>query len=473
VSWIELKSRAARSFKGLEDMAHIVMRLLLTASGPHQRVTEVLVSSLEVRNSNGRLIVDSACREKLGWKDRLIKWARYVFPLTPEEEPARPSLPIEKFKLPFEPLIPQQPLKENIEFFPDSHFPAHPVKWSNVSKTSTVAHFGHVLHPYQPDNPEPALSDLLSSTERRVFSPVTPPANHLAQLEATDSDAAPMIGTKFILLLRFWPSPSTNPATDNSMPGGKKSAHAGNTPPAPVLELRLAMSDDEVQGVESLRAIRQIHHTDVLLPSSPVDVRFTQTQYEDLQAPDRAALALWQPITDFLEPARLDVKNGKLEMPPRQRFPIPVRLITANPFAWGGSSPPPDELQGEDPDELVSISYEFVGLELHRSATLPFDGHQLTYTSIEAGQGGGRRAEVTLEPVQMTPPTSSPTSSSSTTPGDTSTPSADALSAGPSLSSSSPSSPPAVVDNYVLQQKFLEACSAFIANESLWSSKET
>jgi len=454
-------------------MAHIVMRLLLTASGSQQRVTQVLVSSFEGRDSKGRLIVDSACREKLGWKDRLTKWARYVFPLAPEEESAGPSLPIEKFKLPFEPLILPEHLKENIEFFPDSHFPAHPVKWSNASKTSTVAHFGHVLHPYQPNNSETALSDLLLSTQRRVFSPITPSAIHLAQLEATDSDTAPIIGTKFTLLLRFWPSPSTNPATDNSVPGGKKSAHAGDTPPAPVLELRLAMSDDEVQGVEGLRAIRQIHHTDALLPSSPVDVRFTQTQYEELQAPDRAALALWQPITNFLEPARLDVKNGKLEMPPRQRFPIPIRLITADPSAWGDSSSLPDELQGEDPDELVSISYEFVGLELHRSATLPFDGHhQLTYTSIEAGQGGGRRAEVTLEPLEMTPPASSPSPSSSTNPGDTSTSSADTSSTNTSSSSSSSSSPPDVVDNYLLQQKFLEACSEFIANESLWSGTE-
>jgi hypothetical protein len=177
-----------------------------------------------------------------------------------------------------------------------------------------------------------------------------------------------------------------------------------------------------------------------MLPSSLVDIRFAQTQYETLQARDHETLAAWQPLADLLKNARLDLEAGKIEMPPRQRIPVPRRLFTTNPSPPSpsasittddNSTDQPQQLQShEDPDDLVSISYEFVGLELHRSATLPFESHQLTYTSVEAGQGGGRRAEVTLEPVEFadTPPS----------------------------------------DYKDIQEDFLACCSRLVADRSLW-----
>ncbi|KAI3327403.1 hypothetical protein HD806DRAFT_392466 [Xylariaceae sp. AK1471] len=441
VTWIELKSRAAKSFTGLEDMAHIVFRLLLTASGS-QQATSTLLSPNLANNFSGRLIEDLTSKDKLVWKDRLAKWARYVFPLTPKESIGVGAIPIKEFELPFEPLRQTRNLKDGLEFFPETQFPFHPVKWSNTLQTSTVAHFGQILHPYQPSTPTPLLSDLLASPNRRIFAPKTPHPLYLAQFDApSEKGSPPLVITKSTLVLRFWPSPSSNPATkpDSSRNKNKKvSSHAGDTPPAPVLELRLATSDREVEGIESLRAIKCMHHTDVMLPSALVDVRFTQTQYETLQARDRTMLAAWQPLADFLKHARLDLEEGKLEMPPRQRFPVPRRL-----FATAPSSSPPTTTNSnsadeqaqqpqEEPDDLVSILYEFVGLELHRSASLPFEGHQLTYTSVEAGQGGGRRTEVTLEPVEF---------------------------------STAPSSD----YKLLLQDGFLACCSRFVMDHSLWS----
>ncbi|KAI0532815.1 hypothetical protein GGR58DRAFT_149361 [Xylaria digitata] len=386
VTWVELASRAARGLTVLEDVAHIVFRLLLTASGS-QQPNSTLLSPTRSQPYPGRLIADVTNKGKLGWKDRLAQWARYVLPVTPKNGVVDRVLPIKEFELPFKPLENPEVLKGNLEFFPDTKFPFHPVKWPNVVQTSTTAHFGHILHPYEPSNSAPSLSDLLASTDRRVFAPSTP---HPLQLTKFETDSSLFVTTKSTLILRFWPSPSTDPV---SKPRSKKTAskRAGDTPPAPILELRLAASDRSVQGVESLRAISRTHHTDIMLPSSLVDVRFTQTQYETLQARDREALAGWQPFVDFLQNARLELEKGKLEMPPRQRFPIPRRLLTTGTSA-----------KKTNPDELESISYEFVGLEMHRSITLPYQGHQLTYTSIEAGQGGGRRAEVTLEPVEQT-----------------------------------------------------------------------
>ncbi|RYC55282.1 hypothetical protein CHU98_g10925 [Xylaria longipes] len=451
VSWIELESRAARGLTTLEDMSHVVLRLLLTAPGSPQ-ATFTLLSPTESQEHSGRLIVDATSKEKLGWKDKLSQWARFVHPTRPEmERVANPALPIKDFSLPFEPIERIEPLEENREFFQPTKFVHHPVKWSGVPQTSTVACFGQVLHPYQSANPTPPLSDLLASAERRVFVPTVPHPLHLARFETSDADSSPpLVTAKQTLVLRFWPSPSSNPKSP-----GKTSPHAGDTPPAPILELRLAASDREVLGIESLRAIRRTHHTDVLLPSSLVDVRFTQTQYETLRAPDNQTLAEYLPLADFLGRGRLDLENGKVEVPKRQRFPIPRRLFASEPSS---SSPTPTSpLTGSehleacveektDPAELpqsslgdyelISVSYEFVGLEFHRSATLPYEGHQLTYTSIEAGQGGGRRSEVILEPVEL-------------------------------LRSTTPVTEAA--DEGTLQNNFLECCSRFVAHRSLWS----
>ncbi len=443
-------------------MAHIVFRLLLTALGPPQTTSTLLSPELSQAHP-GRLIVDATCKDKLGWKDRVLPWARYVHPLTPKRSVVNAALPIEKFELPFEPLARPETVKEGLEFFPETDFPAHPVKWSNTGRTSTTAHFGHILHPYKPENQTPLLSDLLASTDRRVFAPSAPHPLHLTKFESNDPDSsATSVTTKSTLVLRFWPSPSSNPTRkpSSSEPLERPaSKHAGDTPPAPILELRLVTSDNEVEGVESLRAITRTHHTDVMLPSSPVDVRFTQTQYEMLQAPDRETLDTWQPLANFLNPARLDLENGKLEVPPRQRFPIPRRLIATDPVSPSpptSSSPsisadPPTAAEAEhihsavrwhqddnqqflDPHSLVSIYYEFVGLEFHRSTTLAFEDHELTYTSIEAGQGGGRRAEVTLEPREPLRSTSSTTAA----------------------------------DKDRLQKDFLAYCSRFATNGSIW-----
>lgn len=47
-------------------------------------------------------------------------------------------------------------------------------------------------------------------------------------------------------------------------------------------------------------------------------------------------------------------------------------------------------------NELRPVSYRFAGLELHRPLEATYDGWKLSYNSIEAGHGGGQRAELSL-----------------------------------------------------------------------------
>jgi hypothetical protein len=51
--------------------------------------------------------------------------------------------------------------------------------------------------------------------------------------------------------------------------------------------------------------------------------------------------------------------------------------------------------------EDLEVEYMFAGLEMRRSVATEVNGWKLVYTSVEAGQGGGRRAELALEGEKM------------------------------------------------------------------------
>ncbi|RYP77779.1 hypothetical protein DL771_000876 [Monosporascus sp. 5C6A] len=425
------------STRCLEDLRHIVFRLLWTALAPERASTSLYAETLPDQSS-GRFVVDRTSKDKWSWKDKMREWARYVLPLPsetlisdldpkPKVETREVGYPLRSLPLP---ILPSS--HESQEASADDTPPAQNVQWAETLETSTRAYFGHLLHAHQPDALPPPLPDLLTARHPRIFSAVTPHPLHLARLEAGGAAESTLVQTTSTIVIRFWPSPnptSGETAPPKSLSAGKTRRRAGrkakkeaeveaekaaagdemdyapNTVAgAPVLELRLATTDTEIKGVESLRAIVESHVSDVMLPSSPADLRVVQTRHATLEAAGgAAALADWQPISDFLSNARLDLARGKLEMPPRQKFPVPLRLFARpEPSAAAGVTGAGSRgrrRSPDDEDEMVSTTYEFVGLELHRSVAIPYGGQRLTYTSIEAGQGGGRRAEVSLEPI--------------------------------------------------------------------------
>ncbi|KAK7750462.1 hypothetical protein SLS62_007652 [Diatrype stigma] len=626
----------------LEDLRHVVYRLLWTALAPERAFT-ALYAETAADQTSSEFIVDKTNKEKWGWKDRMADWARYVLPLTTSEAllsngaVADSSDKINKADGPLQtlplPIFSATPRSEeaktrkplNLDELYNLASPERSVKWAENVKTTTTAHFGHLLHSYPPTGPQPPpLPELLEAHHPRIFSPVTPHPLHLAKLASTgteqgsvehssydpsidppsdpsfessfassfessfdpssepspelsseplsepssdpssdtpsdpssdpfsDSSSPPPLSfypphrpvakTKSTIVIRFWPSPNSNPGAEPALPkdvtakpargrrpkklwrdedvdaelAAEKAAeeaaeeaaaqaeYAAKARP-PILELRLATTDTEILGVESLRAVIDDGNegpsnsravSDVMLPEAPVDLRVNQTQYVDLVPPAplampadphsegaaivadwnlraREALARWPPLADFLSNARLDLASGKLDMPPRQRFPVPRRLFFADEWLRSLEKVREEEKEQEEeeqedeeeeggrniktrgriqrnekfrrdrkkksfdtlwremeqvdkrrkeaeknaPEPLLSTSYEFVGLEMHRSVSIPYDYYQdhagdgdgpshehqhkhiLTYTSIEAGQGGGRRAEVTIEPV--------------------------------------------------------------------------
>ncbi|KAI1101659.1 mitochondrial inner-membrane-bound regulator-domain-containing protein [Jackrogersella minutella] len=405
VTWIEFTSRADRGIVGLEDLREVIFRLLLTTLNPPPVTTFTLhVAGLDhieagSEGVNGRYIPDVVSKEKLSWKDKLSQWARYTLPLEPTMGSSPWKAPLAKLPLSVEPQPAPTNCNENGEFLPETPFPAHPVKWAQEYTTSTKATFGFVLHANNPSAPPPALPDLVNnnSTHPRVFAPATPHPQCLAKLEV---DAQALVTTKTTVVVHLWPSPSILPQPvrkrKTTTTTAKPKPERTYTPPAPLLELRLAVQDDEIIGVEGLRAVRQTRIADVLLPAQRVDVRLSQSQFCELSGRPED-LTTWQPLVDFLAPARLDLADGKLEMPPHQRFPVPRRLFGPDALA-------PKAKRGADaadPDELISTSYNFAGLEVRRQAAMPYrhgGPTLLTYTSVDAVRGAGPRAEVSLEP---------------------------------------------------------------------------
>ncbi|KAI1452614.1 mitochondrial inner-membrane-bound regulator-domain-containing protein [Annulohypoxylon moriforme] len=383
VTWIELKARAAQGLTRLENLSEAVFRLLLTTFTPQPGMTTSLYVTDSDDAASGRFVVDAVSRKKLGWKDRMSQWARYMLPLAPEGGRSATRKTLKRLPLPVEPHIEASEFDENKEFLPNTRFPAHPIKWAECHKVSTRAGFGYLLHENGPLASPPPLLDLPTASHSRTFAPVAPHPLHLARLEAKNDEAAhALVQTKTIVVVYFWP--------ERKNKGEREHSYAVHPP---ILELRLEASGSEVKGVESLRAIKQTHIADVMLPSCPVDIRFTQVQSYELEG-EPAKLATWQPIADFLGPARLDLARGKLDMPPQQKFPIPKRL-----FSYSDHDVPSvDRDISTDPNELISTSYMFAGLEIRRSVSMPYEGFRLTYASVDTERAGGHKTEVNLEP---------------------------------------------------------------------------
>ncbi|KAK6202192.1 hypothetical protein LQW54_008984 [Pestalotiopsis sp. IQ-011] len=434
VAWLQ---SASHDKSEVETLSHVVFRFLRTALQPEPATRTLHSTNAEaaLATKDARLTEDHSNQDKRAWKDRLSSWARLASPTSAPSaeievaeatntEGALPNLYM-KLEDPRSPLShPSEKQTEDLDqttgsteppsessaaspvsgltFQESTRFPYQPVRWSEDLKTTTAGKFGHVLSMFdrKTDSTSTTKPDLENLAARAFsFSPIVPHPLTLANLSPSLKNKNELVPTRSTILVRFFHN--------------HDSAVRALPLVAPPLELRLALSEPrsvhespKITGVHSLRAFTATHHDDVLLPASPVDLRITQTRGAALLG-SPGALSDWQPIADFLARSHLDFGAGKLEMAKQQRFQVPLRL-----FSQSSTAPPTkkkrsreqkrqeDEVtQGGDP--LRSTLYEFAGLELHRAVAVPFpedDRFDLVYTSIEAGQGGGRRAELSLQP---------------------------------------------------------------------------
>lgn len=298
-------------------------------------------------------------------------------------------------------------------------------------RVRTQAVFGHVLH----INHKKAAADLKEkgtdalAASRRTLNPLIPPITemHLPGWVPYREERQ----MTSLIVMRFNPfNPSLEPTSEA-------------TPSlAPTLELRLRASDNHILSIESLRAIAHTHVADMCLPSEYVDVRVTQRLVAELPGAVLDRAPGMEPLMQFLQDSYLEPAKGRLITPPvLNDLVLPQWLFyapeadlqstflrknvlgalydatkaaataadTESPTKKKASKRPKKDaasflvapphnpyLEAANAPHPTPTSYFFAGLEVHRSTETAYDGWQLVYTSIEAGGGGGRRAELAL-----------------------------------------------------------------------------
>lgn len=416
----------------------MIFRLLLTAH-TSARTSNNLTIYPDVEG-NGRLLVDHSNREKLSWTDRRREWARLCLPLTPKQprsannswppttdllqfkvEPTEEDLAppastyqnkLDNFYQTVSPIGLPRPKEEQTEEQTSKQVPevtdATPSGWRPF-KITTSAAFGHVLHLNEPKLTEsitrPHISSSLASWPR-TFAPLIPPVAELDLPGWTPYDGAKYRAST--ILMRF-------------VPYSEDVESVIHTERAPPLELRLSGDYDKVKAIHSLRAVNRTSISDILLPAEHVDIRTKQQQFAELPSATIDSTEGMEPLLEFLNKSRLEIAKGKLVTPPRLHNlglprwllappPPPPSIAAANTSprakrkkaaaAAAGKGQPAQHLpHTPEGNEIRRASYVFAGLEWQHTVETTYDGWKLVYTSIEAGAGGGRRAELTLEAV--------------------------------------------------------------------------
>lgn len=385
---------------------------------------------------------DAVGKEKLPWMDRRVKWARLCLPLAKSEAKYASKSPLDKDIMPYKVQVtqrdfdlPQSVLRDKEIAFhkarqgerlgipkgdrPKKELPEPKVPVAQAEPTSsgwipfrvrTNAVFGHVLH--SSDAVPESIGSLLKS--HRTFSPLIPPIDEMS-LPGWVPYRIPSNLDSY-LVLRFKPF-TDDPAVPQD-------------PFAPHLELRLKASTEDVIEIDCLHAVCHTHVADICLPSEFVDARITQRIAAKLPGRLLDMTDGLGPLTQFLRDSIINIPQANLYTPPRlTNIGLPRWMFyrpevdLKSPFlgqvvldslkgkkkkakggnlpyttAKGEKPPPPYEEQLRDASFNANrhASYLFAGLEVHRPVSTTFDGWRLTYTSIEAGQGGGRRAELSL-----------------------------------------------------------------------------
>lgn len=416
----------------------MIFRLLLTAH-TSARTSNNLTIYPDVEGK-GRLLVDHSNREKLSWTDRRREWARLCLPLMPkqprsannswppttdllqfkvaptEEDLAPPASTyqnkLDNFYQTVSPVGLPRLKEEQTEEQTSEQLPevtdATPSGWRPF-KITTSAAFGHVLHLNEPQLAEkitrPHISSSLASWPR-TFAPLIPPVAELDLPGWTPYDGAKYRAST--ILMRF-------------VPYSEDVESVIHTERAPPLELRLSGDYDKVKAIHSLRAVNRTSISDILLPAELVDIRTTQQQFAELPTVNIDSTEGMEPLLEFLNKSRLEIAKGKLVTPPRLHNlglprwllappPPPPSIAAANTSprakrkkaaaAAAGKGQPAQHLpHTPEGNEIRRASYVFAGLEWQHAVETTYDGWKLVYTSIEAGAGGGRRAELTLEAV--------------------------------------------------------------------------
>jgi hypothetical protein len=343
VLWITADGKGQLSSTDTEDAADVVLRLL--RKRPTQEVAgdqQIIVRAKKGQNPvrNGTFVPHHREKRSMSWQDKLVPWSRFAISIKKPLDPGAKGLRLSgKINLP----------RSNLSI-------PEPNAYSQLSAT-----FGHVLH----SNPELGV-ETTSRVRRRILSPVVP---HPASFTNITADGDGSMEKHTAIILNFAPAPP-------------ESNELGANLPEVRLRLPVDVDNDFTEFAmpsdSSLYAILPQRQKDVLLPTESVDVRLLRQCLVPLDVSQPSLLS-------FFNASEFNLLEGRLRTPSRTRFSIPTQL-TGNKL-----------LSSEGSTEAIDAPYMFAGLEIHQTVDLGWNGFTLRYSSIEAGQHGGQRQELSLE----------------------------------------------------------------------------
>lgn len=273
----------------------------------------------------------------MSWKDKLKRWSRFVTPV------GQAATSGDDVSTQFPNVISDLKVTTGTE-------PVHQV----------TASFGHVLHG------EHSHTVAAMAKHRRLLSPVLP---HPASFTSIMEEDKPTMQHATIVL-NFSPHPNHSFTKYDSTP--------------PTIQLQLPVNpDSDLTGSSlppgsALFGVAAQHINDVLMPSESVDVRITQNHLLPLDASQES-------VKEFLSQSEFNLPQGVLKTPSKAKFSIPKAWVTQAKTTRKPSK------------STINVPYIFMGLEIHQSVQLGFNGHTLCYNSIDAGRHGGHRQELSLQ----------------------------------------------------------------------------
>jgi hypothetical protein len=283
--------------------------------------------------SNAQFVPHHREKRSMAWRDKLLKWARYVS-ATEKSSPSR----LEPLKLASRFSLPKPP--STIQ--------------SSGHETRLSATFGHILH----------TNTILPGSGRRMLSPVVP---HPAALTSIAPEEQP-IQRGAAIILKF--APEHTDSQDSS---------ASSDSTIPQVHLRLPIDPDtdlstfRIPPNSTLNGIIPSHTSDILFPTENVDVRMAKEHVVPMDVKQPS-------LQKFLAASEFNLLEGRLRTPSQTTLTVPSNL------------------GDENNSQTQQVLYMFTGLEIHQTVETAWKAYTLRYTSIEAGQHGGQRQELSLHP---------------------------------------------------------------------------
>jgi hypothetical protein len=382
VTWIH-KSERDENFENIDET---ILRFLRDACGPKFRDSSALEVVPSGSAHRGRYLTELHCGPKLPWQERTTKWERWTAAVHESSGDSKSRIPAEI--LPF--ALGSGEAVQGSESSIDS-----PLGWSPELQTDTSAVFGHIVFARQDQSSSPTPTSepttALDTSLPRTFVPLLPALGSLKLFNNLKEEG--LWHTNVVI--RFVPSPDTPSELIKS---------------APDLELGMEADHREVKRLTHLRAITDSFAGDVLFPKAAVDTRLVQNRYFTL--PGASIEHYASPIVTFLNKSDLRPRDGKLNTPPSlPGLRLPRRMLsplntdtTAIENTTANATTPDTTTTAPEIDndtDLVEINYSLASIEIRRTLSARYEGLKLRYTSIQAGQRGGERAEISLEAVRV------------------------------------------------------------------------